>query len=109
MTARQVLELATRGGARVLGRDDIGQLAPGTCADFFSLDLHTTDYAGGLSDRVAAVVFCAPQKTHYTVIGGRTVVENGVIRTVDMGPVVAAQTASRSSTLGRPPAKEDSQ
>ena len=90
MTARQALELATRGGARVLGRDDIGQLAPGKCADFFSLDLHTVDYAGGLSDPVAAVVFCAPQKTHHTVIGGRVVVENGVITTVEMGPVVEA-------------------
>ena len=90
MTARQALELATRGGARVLGRDDIGQLAPGKCGDFFSLDLHTVDYAGALSDPVAAVVFCAPQKAHYTVIGGRVVVENGVITTVDMGSVVEA-------------------
>ncbi len=90
MTARQALELATRGGARVLGRDDIGQLAPGKCADFFSLDLHAVDYAGALSDPVAAVVFCAPQKTHYTVIGGRVVVETGAITTVDMGPVVEA-------------------
>jgi cytosine/adenosine deaminase-related metal-dependent hydrolase len=90
MTARQALELATRGGARVLGRDDIGQLATGRCADFFSLDLHTVDFAGALSDPVAAVVFCAPQKTRYTVINGRIVVENGVVTTVDMAPVVEA-------------------
>jgi 8-oxoguanine deaminase len=90
MTAREALELATRGGARVLGRDDVGQLAPGMCADFFSLDLHTVDLAGALSDPVAAVVFCAPQRTKHTVIDGRVVVEDGTVTTVDMGLVVEA-------------------
>lgn len=90
MTARQILEIATRGGAAVLGRDDIGSLAKGKCADFFSLDLNTLDYAGGLSDPVAATLFCAPQKASYTVIGGRIVVKDGVVVTVDMGPVVEA-------------------
>ena len=65
------LEIGTRGGAEVLGRDDIGHLAPGMCADFFSLDLNTIDFAGGLHDPVASVVFCAPQQTaKYTVING---------------------------------------
>jgi 8-oxoguanine deaminase len=90
MTAREALELATRGGARVLGREDVGQLAPGMCGDFFSLDLHTVDFAGGLADPVAAVVFCAPQQTRYTVIAGRIVVEDGRVVTVDMEPVVDA-------------------
>ncbi|MEJ2069048.1 MAG: 8-oxoguanine deaminase [Syntrophobacterales bacterium] len=90
MTAREALEMATRGGAAVLGRDDIGHLAPGMCADFFSLDLHTIDYAGALNDPVAALLFCAPQKTKYTVINGRIIVEDGHITTVDMGPVVEA-------------------
>jgi cytosine/adenosine deaminase-related metal-dependent hydrolase len=102
MTARQALELATRGGARVLGRDDIGQLAPGKCADFFTLDLHTVDYAGGLSDPVAAVVFCAPQKARYTVINGRVIVENGEITTVDMGPVVEAHNRFSLEHAGAP-------
>nr|WP_256199113.1 amidohydrolase family protein [Verrucomicrobium spinosum] len=61
MTAREALELATLGGAKVLGRHDIGSLEPGKCADFFTLDLHTLNYAGALHDPVAAIVFCAPQ------------------------------------------------
>ncbi len=90
MTAREVLEIATRGGAAVLGRSDIGALAPGMCADFFSIDLNTVDYAGTLNDPVAATVFCAPQKARYTVINGRVVVENGQVITVDMAPVIEA-------------------
>ena len=90
MTAREALEIATRGGAAVLGRDDIGSLEPGKCADFFSINLHTVDYAGALNDPVAATLFCAPQKARYTVVDGRVVVENGVVVSVDMGPVIEA-------------------
>ena len=90
MTAREVLEIATRGGAAVLGRDDIGSLEVGKCADFFSIDLNTVDYAGALHDPVAATLFCAPQKAHNTIINGRVVVEQGQVMTVDMGPVVEA-------------------
>lgn len=90
MTAREALEVATRGGASVLGRTDIGALAPGMCADFFSIDLNTVDYAGALNDPVAATVFCAPQPARFTVIDGRVVVEHGRVRTLDMAPVVEA-------------------
>jgi 8-oxoguanine deaminase len=88
MTAREALELATVGGAKVLGRTDIGSLEPGKCADFFSIDLHTVDYAGALTDPVAATVFCAPQRAHYTVVNGRIVVDNSRVATVEMGQVV---------------------
>lgn len=88
MTAREVLEIATLGGAQVLGRSDIGSLEPGKCADFFTLDLNTVNYAGALSDPVAAVVFCAPQRTHYTVVGGRLIVDKGEIATLNLGPVI---------------------
>lgn len=90
MTAREALEMATRGGAAVLGRDDIGSLEAGKCADFFSIDLNTVDYAGALHDPVAATVFCAPQKARYTVINGRVVAEKGQVVTVDMAPVIQA-------------------
>jgi 8-oxoguanine deaminase len=88
MTAREALEIATIGGAKVLGRSDIGSLQAGKCADFFSIDLHTVDYAGALSDPVAAIVFCAPQKARYTVVNGRIIIDNARVATVDMGPVI---------------------
>ena len=88
MTAREALELATLGGARVLGRDDIGSLEAGKCADFFTLDLNTIGYAGGLNDPVAAVIFCAPQGARTTVVNGEVVVADGEIANLDMRPVV---------------------
>jgi cytosine/adenosine deaminase-related metal-dependent hydrolase len=88
MSAREALELATLGGARVVGRDDVGSLEPGRCADFFSLDLGAIEYAGALHDPVAATVFCAPTRARFTVVHGRVVVEDGRVVTVDMGPVV---------------------
>lgn len=88
MTARQALEMATLGGAAVLGRLDIGSLEPGKCADFFTLDLNFLGYAGGLADPVAAVVFGAPQTPRYTVVGGRCIVEDGRIATIEMEPII---------------------
>jgi 8-oxoguanine deaminase len=88
MTAREALEIGTRGGAAALGRTDIGSLEPGKCADFFTLDLNTVDYAGALADPVAAVVFCAPRRARHTVVGGRRVVDDGEIVTLELGPVI---------------------
>jgi cytosine/adenosine deaminase-related metal-dependent hydrolase len=89
MSAREALELATIGGARVLGREDVGSLEPGKCADFFSLDLGAIEYAGALHAPVAATVFCAPTRARFTVVHGRVVVEDGRVTTLDMGPVIA--------------------
>ncbi|MBN1669370.1 MAG: 8-oxoguanine deaminase, partial [Anaerolineales bacterium] len=67
MTAREALWLGTRGGAAVLGRQDIGSLEPGKCADFFAINLNRLDYAGGLHDPLAAVIFNQPGTADYTV------------------------------------------
>jgi cytosine/adenosine deaminase-related metal-dependent hydrolase len=83
MTARDALSLATRGGAAVLGRSDIGCLEVGKCADFFAINLNRIDYAGALHDPVAAAVFCHPVRSDYTVIGGRFVVREGQLVTLD--------------------------
>jgi 8-oxoguanine deaminase len=99
MTAREALEIATIGGASVLGRSDIGSLEPGKCADFFSLDLNTIGYAGALHDPVAAVLFCAPQQARHTVINGKPVVTDGKIVTMDMAPVIAAHNRCAAALL----------
>jgi 8-oxoguanine deaminase len=88
MTARQSLELATRGGAAVLGRNDIGSLEVGKCADFFAIDLNRLDYAGSLHDPVAALVLCAPVPAAYTVVGGKFIVREGRIQTIDVQNLV---------------------
>ena len=77
LTARQALEIATIGGARVLGRDDIGSLEPGKCADFIAINLNRLEYAGALHDPLAAVLFCAPVKVDYNMVGGKYVVKQG--------------------------------
>ncbi len=88
MTARQALEIATRGGAAVLRREDIGCLEPGMCADFFAINLNRLDYAGALHDPVAAVLFCAPLQVDYTVVGGKFVVKEGQIVTLDLPKLI---------------------
>ena len=84
MTARQALELGTRGGAAVLGRKDIGSLEVGKCADFIAIDLDQIDYAGALHDPVSAIVFCSPQKVSYNVVNGRVIVKKGHLTTIDL-------------------------
>jgi len=88
LTARQALEVATLGGARVLGRTDLGSLEPGKCADFVAIDLNRLDYAGALHDPVAAVVFCAPAKVDVSYIHARPVVREGQMLTVDLPSVI---------------------
>jgi 8-oxoguanine deaminase len=88
MTARQALEIATRGGAAVLGRSDLGSLEVGKCGDIFAINLNKLEYAGGLHDPVAAMVFCAPVKADYTVVAGKVVVKDGELLTLDVQRLV---------------------
>jgi cytosine/adenosine deaminase-related metal-dependent hydrolase len=88
LSATEALHLATRGGAEVLGRDDIGELAPGKAADFIGFHLSRLDYAGALHDPMAALVFCTPRQVDLSVINGEIVVEDGNLLTIDLGPVV---------------------
>lgn len=84
MTARQALELATLGGAAVLGRKDIGSLEVGKCADFTAFDLNQLDYSGALHDPLAALVFCQPQRANYTYVHGKRIVDKGELVTIDL-------------------------
>ena len=88
MTARLALELATRGGAAVLGRDDIGSLEAGKCCDFAAYRLDHLALAGGLHDPAAALVFCAPQQVDLLVVAGKTVVADGQMTTIDVPHLV---------------------
>lgn len=97
MTARQALSIATRGGAAVLGRKDIGSLEVGKCADFFAINLNRLDYAGALEDPLAAVVFCSPVKADYTVVGGELIVEKGELKPID----IAKQTEKHNAASRR--------
>lgn len=93
MSARTALEMATLGGARVLGRDDIGALAPGMAADFIAFDMSRLAYAGALHDPVAALIFCQSQDVSLSVINGRVVVRDGRLLTIDLGATVARHNA----------------
>jgi len=89
MTARNALEIATRGGAQVLGRADIGHLAPGMCADLAMFDLRTLGFAGGaVHDPVASLLLCASPQAAFTVVNGRVVVRDGQLATLELGPLV---------------------
>jgi cytosine/adenosine deaminase-related metal-dependent hydrolase len=89
LDARGALEIATLGGARVLGRDDIGVLAPGMAADFICIDLDRPSFAGALHDPVAALVFCDVGRVDYSFIGGRRVVDRGELTTAELPRLVA--------------------
>jgi cytosine/adenosine deaminase-related metal-dependent hydrolase len=88
MTAREALELATLGGAKVLGRDDIGALSPGMSADFIALNLDRPEFAGALHDPVAAIVFCQANTVDYSFINGRKVVDQGRLTTIEQETLV---------------------
>jgi cytosine/adenosine deaminase-related metal-dependent hydrolase len=89
MTARDMLTVATRGGARVLGRSDIGHLAPGMAADLALFDLRTLGFAGGaVHDPVASLLLCAPAPAAYTIVNGRVVVRQGQLANLDLGPLI---------------------
>lgn len=84
MAARQALEIATLGGAKLLNRDDIGALAPGMSADIVLFDLRQIGFAGALHDPVAALVFCTPSNVACSIINGRIVVCDGICTTVEL-------------------------
>jgi cytosine/adenosine deaminase-related metal-dependent hydrolase len=89
MTARDMLAVATRGGAQVLGRDDVGLLAPGMAADLALFDLRGLGLAGGaVHDPVGALLLCASPNAAYTIVNGRVVVRQGELTTVDLGPLI---------------------
>jgi 8-oxoguanine deaminase len=89
MTARDALRIATRGGAEVLGRPDIGQIAPGKCADFALFDLRRLSFAGGaVHDPVGSLLLCGSPQAAFTVVNGRVVVREGRLTTLELEPLL---------------------
>ncbi len=97
MTARDVLELATIGGAKVLGRDDIGYIAPDMSADFIAFNIDRPQFAGAQQDLVAALIFCQADLVDYSFINGKKVVDKGHLTTVEIK--VLAEKTNRIARL----------
>jgi cytosine/adenosine deaminase-related metal-dependent hydrolase len=87
-TAREALELATLGGARVLRRDDIAVLAPGKAADLVAFRVDGLAHAGGQADPVASLLTCNPAQVWLSVINGRVIVEDGQFLPFELRPVI---------------------
>ena len=98
LSARTALEVATTGGASVLGRSDIGSLEVGKCADFTAVNLNRLGFSGN-HDPVAAVVFCATPRVDYTVVHGRVIVRDGRLVTLEERDLVATHSRHAKKLL----------
>ena len=102
MGALDALWLATRGGAAVLGRDDIGSLETGKMADLAIFAVDDLAHAGGLHDPVASLVFCTGRQNAETVlVAGREVVSEGRLTGVDEAALAAEQNRRAAALLAR--------
>jgi cytosine/adenosine deaminase-related metal-dependent hydrolase len=88
-SASEVLEVATEGGARVLGRDDLGRVEVGLAADLVAIDTHRLAFAGAcVHDPLAALLYCSPNRpADWVVVNGKVVVERGKLVTLDEAEV----------------------
>jgi cytosine/adenosine deaminase-related metal-dependent hydrolase len=93
LSARDALEMATRGGAALLGRDDIGVLAPGMSADFIAVRLNQLGLSGTQRDPLAALIMCGPFKVDYSFINGREIIGRGEFIDFDVERALASHSA----------------
>lgn len=77
ISAKEVLKLATIGGAEVLGRTDIGYIKPGYEADIIGINLDQLPLAGSVSDPLASIVFCGINKVDLCIVHGELLINNG--------------------------------
>ena len=97
---REALFTATRGGAEVLNRDDIGQISIGKAADFAIYDLNKTAMSGAWSDPLAALVLCTPSETAYTICNGEIISQNGHLNNFDLNSSLEKHKAASKRLLG---------
>ena len=98
MSAREALEIATLGGARVLGRDDCGALEVGKRADVAIWDVSGIEAAGSW-DRVA-LLLAGPMRVRDLIVEGRRVVRDGQMATIDLARVIARQNHLARALMG---------
>jgi 8-oxoguanine deaminase len=101
MSAREALEIATLGGASLLGRGDVGSLEPGKVADLVAFRVDGIEHAGARGDIVAGLITCSPVRAWLSVINGRIVVEEGVIVGLELGSLVERHNAASLRMLGK--------
>jgi cytosine/adenosine deaminase-related metal-dependent hydrolase len=101
LSAKEALEMATLGGATVLGRDDIGSLSPGKAADFIAINLDRLEHAGARHDPLGALLFCQPVNVDLSVINGQVVVEKGRIIGFDLERTIARHNEISQEMLQR--------
>ena len=102
ITAEEALWMATRGGARCLGRDDIGSLEPGKAADIILIETRRLSYAGASSDILAALVFTPfPEPVDTVMVAGKVVVDGGLLVGVDVEALVARADGIAEGMLAR--------
>ncbi len=101
ISAYEALWVATRGGASVLGRDDIGQIAVGYAADLIAVNLNRVEYAGALHDPLAAVLFCAPRGVDFSMINGKVVIEGAQLKTIDLAATITRHNAISQKMINR--------
>ena len=97
---REALFTATRGGAEVLNRDDIGQISIGKAADFAIYDLNKIAMSGAWSDPLAALILCTPPETAYTICNGEIISQNGHLNNFDLNLFLEKHKAASKRLLG---------
>jgi cytosine/adenosine deaminase-related metal-dependent hydrolase len=101
MTAREVLDIATRGGAACLGRaGEIGELTVGAAGDLVCWPQEGVQYAGALVDPVAAWLRCGPVAARHTVVAGRPVVRDGALTVPGVAGILARHAAAAARIQG---------
>ena len=94
LSAREALTMATRGGAKLLGRDDIGHLAPGMSADVIAVKLDQLGLSGTQRDPLAAMVMCGPFRVSHSIIHGRPIIADGAFCDLDLDALLAEHAAT---------------
>jgi len=101
MTAREVLDIGTRGSAGCLGRDgEIGQLSAGAAGDLVCWPQEGISFAGALTDPVAAWLRCGPTAARHTVVAGRVIVRDSAL-TVPGAEQILARHAAAAARIQR--------